>query len=124
MDSNLTLLGELESVGLEPEKNLLDSLLISADDGAKQVVVVAFFDFGLFGPVVDLLCNLILVKVFDVFKSGVKLYVLLLSFFSLHTHDALNGVSDVESVNVLSELSSFNLRVVKQVLHHECHHFG
>ena len=105
-DFNISLysasLGELQSVGLQPQQHLHNPVFIAADHRA--------------------LLPLLLIA--DIDESGVELYILIFSFLPLDAHHFLNGVFDVEHKVVLSELVSFNLSEVKQVLDNEVHQLG
>ena len=57
----------------------------------------------------------------EIDEISLELQVFIDGFLSLYTHDLLNGVFDVEHKVVLSELVSFNLSEVKQVLDNEVH---
>jgi hypothetical protein len=92
LDFNPTFLGELQSVGLKPEENLHDTLLVGYYNGREH------FSFGVEG---DLVLALFLLT--DVGVCGEELNLLVDSLHPLDAHDLLDALDDVEWGNVLSE---------------------
>ena len=94
-------LGKFESIGLKPYNDLHNPLLITANHGAVALWYLSWFLDS------------------DKFRSKVQVFVDSLLF--LHLHYLLNGVSDVNDLEVLSEFASLNLGVIKQVLDDKVH---
>lgn len=99
---NLSLLSELERVGLKPQKNLHDPMLIATNEGAFPN------HQGLFAYI-------------DVLELHSEIQSLVSGFRALHTHHFLYGFSNVEGWVVESEFTCFDLRIVQEVLNDEIH---
>lgn len=60
----------------------------------------------------------------NVLEGGKEPYSRVFGLLTLNAHHILNCVPNVEGSYLLSELSSLDLRVVKEVIHQEAHEFG
>ena len=90
---HLALLSELEGIGLQAQKHLHNTMLVTGNYGTvtHQKGGVTFV---------------------DALELNSESEILVFGFLPLNAHDLFNSVSDIKSGEVLPELTSFDLRVV------------